>query len=116
MTRRYKKPTAEIQEKLYTFNVSISFEMSFTFNESQLQPAEEGGENDLDPTDDALVELQNELHEYLAKSYPVENVLAFADFDSLIGISEEPATGNFRGKATQITAHKKPHARQRRKL
>lgn len=85
-----KRESADKIKKLYTFNVSFSFEMQFTFTSSDVQPAEEGGENDFDPKDEALAALVKEVEEYLAQEYPVNNVEAFADFDSLLGIREGP--------------------------
>jgi hypothetical protein len=78
-------------KKLYTFNVSFSFEMQFTFPSSDVQPAEEGGKNDFDPTDKAITALEKEVENYLAQVYPVTNVQAFADFDSLIGVMDVPS-------------------------
>ena len=41
------KPSSSQSEKLYTFMVSVSFDMQFTFTEEELGPAEEGNEDDL---------------------------------------------------------------------
>jgi len=86
MTKR--KGSANELNKLYTYNVSFSFNMQFTFPASDVQPSEEGGENDLTPTDEAIKSLEKEVEEYLLQNYPVTDLEAFADFDSLIGVME----------------------------
>jgi hypothetical protein len=45
----YETTTSNLGED-YTFIVSVSFDMQFTFRENEVQPAEEGGENDVEPT------------------------------------------------------------------
>lgn len=74
-------------ERSYTYLVSVSLEMQFTFEARNVQQAEEGGENDIDPTDEALAKLEAELMEYLSQNYSIENLEASADFDSLLGVA-----------------------------
>jgi len=113
MTIRSRESTTPKPEKSYTFTVSVSFEMEFTFRESEVQPAEEGGENDIDPTDEALADLESELKEYLSQEYPIEKIEAFADFDSLLGVDEVPATSKAIGKTVMKPALGKPAKRRR---
>lgn len=74
--------------KLYTFNVSVSFQTQITFTDSEIQSAEEGGEGDVDPSDAAIACLEEEIKEYLSKKYCVDKVEAWADFDDLLGIMD----------------------------
>jgi hypothetical protein len=84
-----KSRGAKKLKKLYTFNVSFSFEMQFTFTASEVQPAKEGGESDFDPSDEAIAALEKEIEEYLSQQYPVTNVEAFTDFNSLLGVMND---------------------------
>ena len=45
-------------EKYYTYMISCSFKMQYTFTEKEVEQAEEGGEGDVDPTEDALMDLE----------------------------------------------------------
>jgi hypothetical protein len=64
--------------KHFTFNVRCVFEMQFTWPASQVEDAAglDGREDDseAEPTGDALVALENELHQYLSQHYAVSNV------------------------------------------
>ena len=88
MATRKRQTQSRQPEKFYTFSVLISFHMQHTFTAKEVQPAEEGGEADVDPTDAALAELEDEIQEYLFQQYPVEAVEAWADFDGLLGIED----------------------------
>jgi len=92
MTNQRKKADSAKSERHYTFVVSVSFDMQFTFSENEVGPSEEGGKGDIDPTEEALANLEHELEEYLALEYPINKVEAWTDFESLLGIVEEPAT------------------------
>ena len=76
-------------KKTYTFNVCCSFEMQFTFRDDEVEPCPDGGETDVEPTDEALEALQRELEEYLSKHYVVSEIDASAEPDSLLGTQEE---------------------------
>ena len=84
-----EKREAPRRERFYTFAVSVSFEIQFTFQVSGVQQAEEGGEGEFDPTDEALGQLKNELSEYLSQQYSIQHLEAFADSDSLLGVVED---------------------------
>ena len=81
-----RKVRSGAKGKLYTYSVSVSFDMQFTFTEKEVEQAEEGSEKDLDPTEKALSKLETELMEYLSLAYHVKQVEAFADFESLLGV------------------------------
>jgi len=72
--------------KHYTFNVVCSFTMQFTFTESELQPDSDGSESDVEPSDMALIKLEQELRDFLSQHYYVKNVEVYADSDALLGI------------------------------
>lgn len=77
-------------EQYFTYNVSCSFDFQFTFTGQEVEPAEEGDETDFDPTEEALSALAAEIKEHLSQNYAaIENVEAFADFNDLLGISED---------------------------
>ena len=84
------KNESKTPEKYYTYSVSVFFKMQFTFNEKEVQSADGGDENDLDPTDQALFDLKKELEDYLSQNYTAINKLEVcANFDNLLGVYEE---------------------------
>jgi len=87
---RKKQAPSSKSEKLYTFSVSISFVMQYTFTHKEVQPAEEGREGDMEPSDKALAKLERDVQDHLGLNYPVDGVQAWADFDSLLGVDEAP--------------------------
>jgi hypothetical protein len=80
--------------KHFTFNIRCVFEMQFTWPASQVEDAAgmDGREDDseAEPTGDALVALENELHEYLSQRYPVSKVRIPENKLLLLGSDEEP--------------------------
>ena len=99
-------------EKLYTYNVLVSFQMQYTFREDEVEHAEEGDERDLDPTGEAIANLEEELTEYLGQNYAVEKVDAFADF--LLGVVESPVTRE-PPRASPLGASLKKASKKRKK-
>ncbi len=77
-----------MKKKSYTYRLICSFEMPYSFSEDEVIEAGEGGKNDLEPIDDVLINLQNELKLHLLKKWSVEKVDVDADFDDLLGIEE----------------------------
>ena len=76
--------------KHFTYNVSVSFKMQFTFSESEVEQSDEGNEGDMSPTDAALEALDKEIAECLGEHFAgVKKVDAWADFDELLGVSED---------------------------
>lgn len=82
------KNKSKIPVKHYTYSVSVSFETQFTFSEKDVQPADGGGENDFDPSDQALAGLEKELEDHLKQHFYVDKIEAWADFDNLLGVDE----------------------------
>ena len=77
-------------KKHFTYNVSVSFQMQFTFSESEVEQSDEGGKGDMSPTDAALEALGKEIAEHLGEHFGgVEKVEAWADFDELLGVEED---------------------------
>ena len=76
--------------KLYTYSVSVTFEMQFTFTSDEVERDYEGDANSFEPTDKALTDLEHELREYLFESYPVESVEVSTDSALLLGVSDAP--------------------------
>lgn len=76
-------------KKLFTYNLTCSFEMQFTFTASEVEQSDEGGEGDFSPTDEALESLEKELQEYIGQNYPVQKLEISGDFDDLLGTSNE---------------------------
>ena len=76
-------------KKLFTYNVSVSFQMPFTFSESEVEPSEEGDDGDMTPTDATLDSLAKEVEECLSENFVIDKVEACADFDDLLGVEED---------------------------
>ena len=102
-----KKSTGTI-ERFHTFIVSFDFKMQYTFTEKNVQPSEEGGEDNIDPTDKALAELEQEITEYLSYNYVVSEVRAYADFDSLLGTDEVVKPSKTSPKIKKSVREKRP--------
>ncbi len=75
--------------KLFTYRVTCSFELQYSFNESEVERDWDGGEKDFRPTELAISALEKELLEKLQNNYVVESVEARTEFDHLLGISIE---------------------------
>ncbi len=66
--------------KHHTFKVSCGFTMQYTFDETEIGP-------DGEPTEDAVIALEEELHEHLHQNFSIDFVDAEPDF--LVGIFDE---------------------------
>ena len=76
--------------KHYTFNVRCSFSMQYTFTDDEVEPTEEGGESDVDPTSAALKAIERELQEHLSEQYgSISELDVGADFDDLLGVVDD---------------------------
>lgn len=75
--------------KHYTFNVDCFFTMQFTFTEQEVQQDSEGAEGDVEPSDSALAQLEEEIKHFLSQSYGVENMEVYADSDALLGVVDD---------------------------
>jgi len=81
-------------KKHFTYNVACSFNMQFTFPESDVEQSDEGGEGDVSPTDSALEALGKEIEECLGERFGgVANVEVCADFDDLLGVDDDEPSG-----------------------
>ena len=75
-----KKPAGH-----YTFMVSCSFQMQYTFTAKEVQHDPGGTREDYEPTDAAHEALARELTAHLGQDYAVADLQVEADSDSLIG-------------------------------
>ena len=78
-----------MKKKYYTYKMLCSFHMQYTFTEKELVEAGEGDENDFEPSDDSLINIQNEMREHLSQKWSVSDVEVDAEFDSLLGVIED---------------------------
>lgn len=62
--------------------------MQHTFTEDEVVQSDEGRENDMEPSDEALLALKNEIEEDLCQNWTVDKVDVDAEFDMLLGIME----------------------------
>jgi len=76
-------------EKHYTYMVTVTFDMQFTFAEDEVEPTDGGDTGDFDPTEDALRALEKELEECIGNCCSVSKIEAYADCDSLLGVDED---------------------------
>ena len=77
-----------MKKKLYTYKVLCSFEMQFTFTEDEVVQDDGGNDGEMEPSDDALIALQEEISEELSQHWIVDKVDAYAEFDNLLGIMD----------------------------
>jgi hypothetical protein len=85
MQRRSGKIRAVQPNDLYTFRVLVSFEMQHTFTGNEVK----GIGNEVEPTDKALQELEEELEEYIRRVYGIDKFEAYTDMDWLLGMEED---------------------------
>ena len=77
-------------KKKYTFTVCCTFNVQFTFDESEVEPDPGGDETDVEPKDEALETLEREIESYLSEQYGVFDFDASTDSGLLLGVAEEP--------------------------
>lgn len=74
--------------KHYMFNVTCPFYVQYTFTEDQVQRDAEVNVDEVEPTDEALLYLVEELTESLGQNCSVSSdVEVYADSNSLLGPS-----------------------------
>lgn len=79
-----------MSKRLFNYTVSVSFEIQCSFDESEVEQSEEGGEGDLSPTEAALAALAESVGEHLATRFGgVDKLEAWVDFDDLLGVVED---------------------------
>jgi hypothetical protein len=81
--RRAKK------KKAYSFQVSCSFTLQFTFPESDVERDPGGDSRDFHPTDEALRRLAEELAQINEDRYPVNDFHPSAESENLLGVHDE---------------------------
>lgn len=77
----------------YTFKVFCTFEMQYTFTESEVERDSDGGEYAVEPTDAAIEALEAEVLEYVSQNYPVESLEVSTDSDLIMHDPKRPARG-----------------------
>lgn len=82
-----------MSEKYYTFKVFCTFEMQYTFTESEVERDADGGEYAVEPTDAAIEALEAEVLEYVSQNYPVESVEVSTDSDLIMHDPRNPDIG-----------------------
>ena len=82
-----KKARPVPPEGHYTYRVVCSFELQYTFDQSEVEADPEGdGEKDFSPTEDALEKLAGEMTETLSYNWPISSLEAWADSSDLLGV------------------------------
>lgn len=69
----------------FNFNVSVSFEMQYTFSADEVQPDYEGNADDYEPSESALAGLTQELEDWLGQMYSVDSVDVNTESDQFLG-------------------------------
>ena len=70
--------------QIHTFRVTCSFNLQYSFTESEVSAAEQG-EDGFAPTEGALAALQADIEATLAEKFPISLVTVDADPDDLLG-------------------------------
>lgn len=71
--------------RLYTFTVMCSFNIEYTFNESEVEQDPGGDVGEFQPTDKALRNLEKDLNKVIGQHYPVTQLSADAESDQFLG-------------------------------
>lgn len=88
-TKSTKPKQSAKHKKIYTFDVTCSFSLQYSFTESEVEPDPEGGKGDFIPTDEAISTLEKELTDVIGFNYCVSDFQADVESDQLLGILEE---------------------------
>ena len=65
-----------------------SFNLRYSFTESEVEQDPGGDERDFSPTDKAIRTLEKDLQETLGQNYVITMFEAYAESDELLGISD----------------------------
>jgi hypothetical protein len=76
-------------KRIYTYNVICSFNLQYSFTESEVEQDPGGDEGDFNPTDKAIRTLEKDLQETLGHNYAITKFEAYAESDELLGISDK---------------------------
>jgi hypothetical protein len=82
-----KQPVGQ-GKRIYTYDVICSFNLQYSFTESEVEKDPGGDEGDFNPTDKAIRNLEMDLKQTLGHNYAISNFEAHAESDDLIGISD----------------------------
>lgn len=78
--------------KHYTYQLHVSLKMQFTFDGSEVEQSDDGGDGDISPTDAALETARREIEECLVEEFGgVDEIEVSADFDDLLGVDDKGA-------------------------
>jgi hypothetical protein len=83
-----RKQRVQPKSKRYGYKVLYSFNIQFSFAESDVEQDSEGNKGDFSPTGAAIRALEKELSNVLGQNYAVSDFEAYTDSDDLLGISE----------------------------
>lgn len=75
--------------KHYTFNMTCSFNMQYTFTDREVEPDTDGIKGDFEPTDEALFQLEAEIRKYLEQNYSAVNIQVSTVSDALLGVVDD---------------------------
>jgi hypothetical protein len=84
-----RKQPAKSGKRIYTYMVTCSFRLQYSFVESEVEQDPGGDEGELQPTDKALRVLEKDLTEILGQDYCVTDLQAKAESDQFLGTTEE---------------------------
>ena len=80
---------AKSGKPIYTYLVTCSFRLQYSFGDSEVEQDPEGAAGDLQPTDKALRVLEKDLTETLRQDYCVTDLQVEAESDQLLGTVKE---------------------------
>lgn len=84
-----RRKRAKPGKRTYTYMVTCSFRLQYSFVESEVEQDPEGAAGDIQPTNEALRVLEKDLSETLGQDYCVKELHAEAESDQLLGTIEE---------------------------
>ena len=68
-----------------------SFNLQYSFTESEVEQDPGGDEGDFNPTDEAIQTLEKDLQKTLGDDYVITKFEAYVESDELLGISDSEA-------------------------
>jgi len=84
-----RRQQGALGKRYYTYSVLCSFNLQYTFTESQVESDLGSGAADLIPTDKALRNLAKELTKLLGSNYAISDLDVNAESDDLMGVAED---------------------------
>jgi len=86
---RKSTKTEKIPKLAYTFEVTCTFRLQYSFKDAEVEPKAGGAEGDLVPTDGAIRALANEIEETLGYRHQVTDLKVEMDSNDLLGVAED---------------------------